>query len=55
MLAAFYDEKWMEYYDNEEEFASDHLEILNQDSLWNVIADCDSEARKVIKKAAEII
>lgn len=54
-LAEFYTEKWMEYYEMAEEFNGENLEILNQDSLWNVLADTDIETRKLIKSAAKLL
>ena len=54
-LEQFYEEKWMDYYESSEEFSEENLEILNQDSLWNALADCDMAARNLIKTAATII
>ena len=54
-LEQFYEEKWMDYYESSGEFSEENLEILNQDSLWNALVDCDMEARNFIKTAAAII
>ncbi len=54
-LEQFYEEKWMEYYESSDQFSEENFEILNQDSLWNALVDCDMEARNLIKTAAAII
>lgn len=54
-LEQFYEEKWMDYYNEAEQYNSENLEILNQDSLWNAIADSDFEARQLVKNAANLI
>lgn len=54
-LVQFYTEKWMDYYENSEEFNGDNLEILNQDSLWNALSECDFQIREIIKNSAKIL
>lgn len=54
-LSVFYEEKWMNYYDEAEKYDDGNLEILNQDSLWNALSDSDFEARELIKNAAQLL
>ena len=54
-LSQFYTEKWMDYYEKSEEFNGDNLEILNQDSLWNALSECDFQIREIIKNSAKIL
>ena len=51
----FYKEQWIDYYDEAEKYNAENLEVLNQDSLWNAIADSDFEARELVKNAAAMI
>lgn len=54
-LEQFYEEQWLDYYDEAEKFNDENLEILNQDSLWNAIAHSDLEARELVRNAARLI
>ena len=54
-LEQFYEDQWMDYYDEAEKYNDENLEILNQDSLWNAIADSDFEARELVRNAARLI
>ena len=54
-LEKFYEEKWMDYYEEADESEEGSIEILNQDSLWNVLVDADLNARELIKNAANMI
>lgn len=54
-LQKFSEEKWLSYYDAHEKFSEEYYSILNQDSLYNAILDCDFEVRNLIKNASEFL
>ena len=54
-LDQFYHQKWRNYYDEAQKFNGKNLEILNQDSLWNVLVNSDKEARQIIRISAQMI
>ncbi|MDO5615503.1 MAG: DUF4298 domain-containing protein [Cruoricaptor ignavus] len=54
-LDRFYEEKWMNYYDEAEQYNDENLEILNQDSLWNALSDTDIEARDLVKNVVNLL
>ena len=54
-LEKFYREEWMDYYEHSADFNEENLEILNQDSLWNALADLDAEIKGLLKQTAKMI
>ncbi len=54
-LQKFTDEKWLQYYDDHENFSNVDLEILNQDSLYNATSDAYAEAKELLKTAVKFL
>lgn len=49
-LKAFYTNEWMDLYDNLPEHSEEYFEIMNQDSLWNLLQDYDILLKKILKE-----
>ena len=49
-LKAFYTNEWIDLYDNLPEKIVAYLEIMNQDSLWNLLQDYDILLKKILKE-----
>lgn len=49
-LKAFYTNEWIDLYDNLPENNVEYFEIMNQDSLWNLLQDYDILLKKILKE-----